>query len=39
VQLEARIEAYLAGTEDKFSAWAGMLTSAGDNHGEEELEL
>lgn len=35
----ARIEAYLAATEDKFSAWAGMLTSAGDNHGEEEMEL
>lgn len=39
VQLEVRIEAYLAAFEDKFSAWAGMLTSAGDNHGEEEMEL
>ncbi|OKP12533.1 5' exonuclease Apollo [Penicillium subrubescens] len=39
VQLEARIEAYLAAFEDKFSAWTGMLTSAGDNHGEEEMEL
>jgi hypothetical protein len=35
----ARIEAYLAATEDSYSAWAGRITSAGDNHGEEEMEL
>ncbi|CEJ54098.1 hypothetical protein PMG11_00421 [Penicillium brasilianum] len=35
----ARIEAYLAAAEDSYSAWAGRITSAGDNHGEEEMEL
>lgn len=39
VQLEVRIDAYLDGIEDKFSAWAGMLTSAGDNHDEKDMEL
>ncbi|KAF3394401.1 5' exonuclease Apollo [Penicillium rolfsii] len=39
LQRRARIEAYLAATEDQFSSWAGMLTSAGDHHGEEEMEL
>lgn len=38
-QKRARVEAYLAATEDSFSAWAGMITSAGDNHAEEEMEL
>ncbi|KAJ5363913.1 uncharacterized protein N7496_009626 [Penicillium cataractarum] len=38
-QRHARIEAYLAAIEDSYSAWAGRLTSAGDNHGEEEMEL
>ncbi|KAJ5157086.1 DNA repair metallo-beta-lactamase [Penicillium canariense] len=36
----ARVAAYLAAKEDSYSAWADIpLTSAGDNHGEEEIEL
>jgi hypothetical protein len=40
LQRRARIEAFLATSEDYLSAWIGMFTSAGDNHhGEEETEL
>ncbi|OQE39008.1 hypothetical protein PENCOP_c007G07097 [Penicillium coprophilum] len=36
----ARVAAYLAAREGTFSAWTDVsLVSAGDNHGEEEIEL